>query len=73
MIGQIIFSLALILNPFDYLPADGRCLKINEYQELANILHDGDNWPYGKCNDYEFRLPDFKSNIPNSVPYIRVK
>jgi hypothetical protein len=47
--------------PAHYLPADGRCLDMARYSELANALHDGDNWPWGKCDDgHGFRLPDLR-------------
>ncbi len=81
MIGEILSVVSLTIIPYNYLPADGRCLPISQYQELAEVIHDGDYWPYGKCigND-GFKLPDLRGSVKitqfgeqESVWIIRVK
>lgn len=47
--------------PVNYLPADGRCLNIDKYRELSDSLHENDYWPYGKCDDNNFKLPDLRT------------
>lgn len=61
MLAEIVFALAS-LSP-DYLPADGRCLPLKEYPELAEVLHEGDNWPYGRCGNDGFRLPNLQGMV----------
>lgn len=73
MSGSTIVGATFLL--MGYMVADGRCLPIKEYPQLAETLHDGDNWPYGRCNyNSGFRLPDLLSkNKGSGVPLIRVK
>jgi hypothetical protein len=59
---QPIGTLALLMIGIysDWLPAEGQCLNKFEYYSLAEVLHEGDYWPYGKC-DEGFRIPDLRS------------
>lgn len=69
IVGELIFTLSVATN--GYLPADGRCLPIKLYPELSEVLHDGGNWPYGRCNfNSGFRLPDLTSKDKNKGHYI---
>lgn len=58
-IGTILLAMANMIAP-GFMPAEGQCLKTLEYPELADVLHDGDNWPYGLC-DGGFKIPDLRS------------
>lgn len=71
-IGTILFIINLVL-PTNFLPADGRCLAITAYPKLAEVLHDGSNWPYGRCMyNYGFKLPDL-CDKSGKCPVIKVK
>lgn len=74
MIGELVGTIIFALSPqTGYLSADGSCLSDSDYQELSDVLHDGKNWPYGRCDAEHFRLPDLKNNADKSIPLIRVK
>lgn len=56
----------------DYQKADGHCLKIKDFPELADVLHDGSRWPYGRCNKDGFKLPN-TCDQNNNCAIIKVK
>lgn len=53
--------------------ADGSCVEDARYPALSRAIHDGDNWPYGRCDETHFRLPDLRSNIKAARYLIRVR
>lgn len=72
IIGTLIATASLSL-PLNFFPSDGRCLAIAEYPKLASVLHDGDNWPYGRCMyNYGFKLPN-TCDKNNNCMLIKVK
>lgn len=73
IVGQIMYWLAAVHPvPHGYMEADGRCLTIGLYPQLAEALHDGDNWPYGTCGEGTFRLPNLKSKDEHTTMIIKV-
>lgn len=58
IIGTVIFSLGSPQH--GWKKADGSCLKDSNHPQLSSILHDGDHWPYGRCDATRFRLPDLR-------------
>ncbi len=58
--------------PDGFLIADGHCVANADYPELADVLHDGDMWPYGKCDDNHFHLPN-TCDKDNKCMIIKVK
>lgn len=73
IIGEIILFVLGATIPQNHMIADGRCLDIREYSELADAIHDGDNWPYGKCEENKFKLPDLRSKQSKAVYLIKVR
>jgi Phage Tail Collar Domain len=64
-VGTILIMLATANVP-GWQPAEGQCLASSEFPELAEVLHDGKNWPYGKCLG-GFKVPDLRTeNTPTS-------
>ena len=62
MLGAIILFTGMIIPP-EYMEAKGQCLNRDNFYELSELLHDGDYWPYGRCNnEIDFKLPDLRSN-----------
>ena len=76
-IATIVYVLASAAMYDGYHLADGSCLADKDYPELAKVLHDGENWPYGRCDRYHFRLPDLTAKVNNEmrefVAIIKVK
>ena len=74
MVGMIVFlAFGTVDVPKDYMWADGRCLAISEYPELARVIHDGDDWPYGRCGDDGFRIPDLRARGQYGNHIIKVR
>lgn len=42
----------------EWLDADGSCVADAEFRALSEALHDGNNWPFGRCDSEHFRLPN---------------
>lgn len=64
--AQIVGELSLFLTDAPirgWLPATGQCVKDADYIELASVMHEGDDWPYGRCDATHFRLPDLRGRI----------
>ena len=71
IVGTIIYVAVSMIIP-NYIIANGACLADKDYVELANILHNGDNWPYGRCDAEHFKLPN-TCDKDNNCMMIKVK
>jgi hypothetical protein len=76
LIGMLVYATVATIPPH-YLPADGRCVSVDQYPSLAEVLHNGDDWPYGRCEDHGFRIPDLTPKSlgrhgGDPIPLIRV-
>lgn len=71
-VGALVYSIAPIHSD-KWFEADGRCLRDSDYPALADALHEGDNWPYGRCDGEHFRIPDLRPKLgKTAIPNIRV-
>lgn len=61
------------LNNIEWTVPDGKCLMDKEYPELAEALHEKDNWPYGRCDADNFRLPNLLDQNGYTPFKIKVK
>lgn len=75
IVGSIIYMATSAVIP-NYMVADGTCLADKDYPELARVIHEGNNWPYGRCDSEHFKLPNFCGKIGETYigcPQIKVK
>ena len=72
LIGAIILYAGSVV-PLHYAKADGKCMNDYQFTELAAALStiDPETWPYGRCNSYQFKLPDLRDNR-NGMWLIRI-